>query len=218
MNRGRLSDEDERYRVEAIAAFSHEIRTPITSLKMLVELGRRHEEKGDGRLDAELTNLLHLTVDELERLVDDLQDSSRLMRGTLPLSKGEHRLRDIIDQAHAEMPAGVRFQEPAFEDVTGWWDGGRMARSIAGFAAAVDRLGKGDGLIRTTIEVRDDSVTMTFESGERGGAERLFTADAGFGFFRARQFVLAAGGFLQCGRSDGFAFVRFGVPYGRVSP
>jgi hypothetical protein len=212
------AEEQERYRVEAIGAFSHEIRTPITSLKMLVELSRRHGEGGEGRLDAELMGLLQLTVDELTRLVDEVQESSRLMRGSVMLTGSLCRLGAVVASARDAMPAGVSFDDGVFEDIEGWWDSEHLAQVIAGFATTVDRLGAGDGHVRTTFASDGDGFVVSFESGVRAGAEREMTAEAGFAFFRARQFLLAMGGSLQCERRDGFTLIRFGVPCGRGNP
>jgi len=210
--------EAERYRVEAIAAFSHEIRTPLTSLKMLIELGRRHGKDGEAHFDGELTELLVLTVDELTRLVDDMQRASRLMRGMLPIVAGPQTLRDIIDQAHAAMPGGVLFEEPPFEEVTGMWDAEQLAEALAGFAVATDRLGDGKGRVKTAITTAGDAAEITFSSGGPARSGEAFRADAGYGFFRARQFIVAMGGRVECQRAKGFALVNIKLPYGLESP
>jgi signal transduction histidine kinase len=212
------AEEQERFRVEAIGAFSHEIRTPITSLKMLVELARRHGENGEGRLDAELMGLLQLTVDELTRLVDEVQESSRLMRGALTLTRTHCRLGPIVDAAQDALPDGVSFDDEAFEDLDGWWNEDWLAQVISGFASTADRLGAGDGHVRTTFSSDADGFVVSFESGTRAGDERPMTAEAGFAFFRARQFLLAMDGQIECERRDGFTLIRFGVPYGREIP
>ena len=208
----------ERYRVEAIAAFSHEIRTPLTSLKMLIELGRRHGEDGEARFDRELTELLVLTVDELTRLIDDMQEASRMMRGMLPIVAAPCKLRDILDRAQDAMPANVLFEEPLFEDVTGDWDGVQLSAAIAGFAVAVDRLGDGRGSVRTSIAAAADQAEITFSSGGPPGSGQFFAADAGYGFFRARQFVIAMGGRVECRRAQGFALVKIKLPYSSEPP
>ncbi|MBN9493951.1 hypothetical protein J0H33_11480 [bacterium] len=205
-------DDAERYRVEAIAAFSHEIRTPITSLKMLVELGRRHGAEGEALFDRELTELLVLTVDELTRLVDDMQQASRLMRGMLALERAPQRLSAVLDNARDELPAGIEFEPGEFEDVSGMWDGPRLAAALAQFAVAVDRLGDGLGNVRTRIETTGTDVMIEFTSGGPPGSGQFFTADAGYGFFRARQLVIAAGGSVECRRSEGFSLVRLMLP------
>ncbi len=204
--------------MEAIAAFSHEIRTPLTSLKMLIELGRRHGEGGEAHFDGELTELLVLTVDELTRLIDDMQRASRLMRGLLPIVAGPHRLSAIVGQAQAAMPAGVRFEQPPFDDVTGTWDGGQVAEALAGFAVAADRLGDGKGAVRTAITTEGDAAGITFSSGGPPGSGQMFGADAGYGFFRARQFIIAMGGRVECRRAQGFALVKIKLPYALESP
>lgn len=205
--------ETQRYRVEAIAAFSHEIRTPLTSLKMLIELGRRHGADGEVRLDAEMTQMLVLTVDEIHRMVDEVQESSRLMRGKLRLRDASQSLNSIFEQTAHYLPAGFDLNGSLPSDITGSWDGERLPRAIAGFASAVDRLGRGNGHVETAFEHQPGHIVMTFGSGMPAGVcEPFFNADAGFPFFTARQLVLAMGGSVHCERFDHCARVRVTLP------
>lgn len=215
------ANEAERLRVEAIAAFAHEIRTPITSLKMLVELARRHGEDGAGVLDAELMELLRLTVDEITRLVDDAQEASRFMRGKIRVDTSECSLREIIADAQASMPEGVDFdgiELPEGQDVVGEWDGKRLARTVAQLATAVDRLGAGNGAVRGSLTVADGEVAIRFVSGAAGAALEAMAADAGLGFFLARQFILGIGGIIEYERAAGYAKAGFRVSYVRENP
>lgn len=211
------SDDAARYRVEAIAAFSHEIRTPLTSLKMLIELGRRHGAEGEARFDKELTELLTLTVDELTRLVDDMQHASRMMRGMVRVEARDCRLSDVLTQAKLAMPASIRFEAPSFDDVTGAWATEQLGQAIAGIAVSVDRLGDGGGVVQTAVSTNETEVTVSLWSGGPPGSGLFFTADAGYGFFRSRQVVIAAGGRVECERSQGYALVRIKVPYAMES-
>ena len=63
---------EEYFRREAMGAFAHEVRTPLTSIRMVMELGRRQSTGGQLVLDRELANMLSTSVDDLQRLADDL--------------------------------------------------------------------------------------------------------------------------------------------------
>ena len=45
-----------------------------------------------------------------------------------------------------------------------------------------------------------------------GGEQKAVQADAGFGFFRSRQFVLAMGGSVHCERSERYANIVASLP------
>ena len=84
MSASATSDDAELFRREAMGAFAHEVRTPLTSIRMVMELARRQSSEGQLMLDAELAEMLSSAVDDLLGLADDLQEGSRLERGKLP--------------------------------------------------------------------------------------------------------------------------------------
>jgi len=65
--------DEELYRREAMGAFAHEVRTPLTSIRMVLELARREGTNGELVLDGELAGMLDASVDDLQQLADDLQ-------------------------------------------------------------------------------------------------------------------------------------------------
>ncbi len=72
------SDEAATARREALGAFSHDIRTPLTSIRMILDLAERDEASGAIVLDGELTTMLSGSLRELESLADGLHDVSRI--------------------------------------------------------------------------------------------------------------------------------------------
>ncbi|MBE7520049.1 MAG: hypothetical protein HS107_12470 [Thermoflexaceae bacterium] len=66
--------ETDHYRRESMGAFAHEIRTPLTSIRMVIELAKRLGSGDQAVLDAELSAMLNASIDDLQRLADDLQE------------------------------------------------------------------------------------------------------------------------------------------------
>ena len=64
---------DDDFRVDALASFSHEVRTPVTAIRMVLDLAAPAAE-GAKVLDAELLGLLDTSLGELTALLDALQD------------------------------------------------------------------------------------------------------------------------------------------------
>ena len=196
-----------------MGAFAHEIRTPLTSIKMVLELARRQAEDGELLLDAELASMLVTSVDDLQRLADDLQESSRLERGRLTLSQGPTDLRTALDAARSLGAPHVIVEGTVPVGLEGPWDSGRLVRAIAGFAEAANRIGNGSGMVHFDV-ARHQQVVLSFTSGAPNDARKPIGADAGFAYFRSRQAVIAMGGSVDCTRGDGYCNIRANLPRG----
>jgi signal transduction histidine kinase len=204
-------DEAELYRREAMGAFAHEVRTPLTSIKMVMELARRQSAEGELLLDAELAEMLRTSVEDLQDLADDLQETSRLERGKVGLSRGPCDLSSAISAA-GELLQSIQIEQTTAPSIEGPWDAARLVRAIAGFTQSANRIGDGSGAVRLDVRTHAHAAELTFTSGTRAGAERPIAADAGFSFFRSRQLVLAMGGSVHCQRADRFATFRVALP------
>ncbi len=84
-----LQEQKDRF----ISHASHELRTPITNLKVRLYLIRKQPEKIEEHLD-----ILEKMVERMRNLVDDLLDISRFEKGSLKLSTKCLDLREIIDE------------------------------------------------------------------------------------------------------------------------
>lgn len=204
-------DDPELFRREAMGAFAHEVRTPLTSIKMVMELARRQSGEGELLLDAELAEMLKSSVEDLQQLADDLQETSRLERGKIVLSAGPCDLSAAVDAAR-EMLRSIDLSgipEPGLE---GPWDAAHLVRALAGFTEAANRIGDGSGAVRLEAHRAGNRAELIFTSGRPGGENRPIAADAGFAFFRSRQLVLAMGGSVHCQRAERFATFRVALP------
>lgn len=210
-----ITTDADLYRREAMGAFAHEIRTPLTSIRMVIELAKRLGAGGDAVLDPELATMLNTSVDDLQHLADDLQEISRLERGKIILSTGPCDLAAAVDAARDLLGGGIQLAGPTPKPILGPWDAGRLVRAIAGFAQAANRIGNGSGEVAFAAASGPELMKLTFTSGTPSGAGRPVAADAGFSFFRSRQFILAMGGLVECNRSDRFAEICVGLPLPR---
>ena len=200
-------------RREALGAFAHEIRTPLTSIRMVIELAKRLGAGGLPVLDEELGAMLDASVDGLERLADDLQEFSRLERGRIALSGGVCELAAAVETARELAAPDLKFVgKGGPPGLIGPWDAGRLVRAIAGFAQAANRIGDGSGTVDLGWEGTAAGAALRVASGSPGGTERPIGADAGFAFFRSRQYVLAMGGTVDCRRAERFVEIRVGLP------
>lgn len=204
-------EDPELYRREAMGAFAHEVRTPLTSIKMVMELARRQSAEGELLLDAELAEMLKSSVEDLQQLADDLQETSRLERGKVALSTGPCDLAAAIDAAR-DLLGSINLNGIPEPGIEGPWDAARLVRAVAGFAQSANRIGDGSGAVQVEAVRNHQTAELTFTSGKPSGVERPIAADAGFSFFRSRQLVLAMGGSVHCRRAERFATIRVALP------
>ncbi|WP_226553320.1 ATP-binding protein [Celeribacter naphthalenivorans] len=92
-----------------LSQISHELRTPMTSIRAFSEILR--EAGHSGEMDAEslerFSTIIHDEAQRLTRLLDDLLDLSVLENGQVSLNWARANLHDVIDRAlHASSEAG----------------------------------------------------------------------------------------------------------------
>jgi PAS domain S-box-containing protein len=95
----------DRSKEEFLAVLSHELRNPLAPIQTAVDLLERIGTGGDSS-GQELATIKR-QVQNLERLVDDLLDVSRISRGKIELRKGVVRLADVIGDSVAAVGALV---------------------------------------------------------------------------------------------------------------
>lgn len=199
-------------RQEAIGAFSHEIRTPLTSIRMVLELAIRQSGEDELVLDGELAHMLNTSVDDLQRLVDELQETSRLERGRAIVTNGPANLRESIETAAASIGHGISLVHDEIPSIEGPWDPVLLPKAIAGFAETANRAGEGMGGVAVTVKATPDSVQLVFRSGTPSESSKAILADVGFSYFRSRQYALALRGTVSFERGHRFAAITMTLP------
>lgn len=99
---GQIADE-ERMRRELVASISHDLRTPITSLRLLADAVG--DEIVDGATREEYLSRLRVHVRQLGVLIEDLFELSRLEAGELTLRMESVPLGDLVDETVEAMRA-----------------------------------------------------------------------------------------------------------------
>lgn len=108
-----ISDVTELYRLERqkdefLSIASHELKTPLTTLKILTQLTHKRLVKV-GALEAEQTKRMERAIGRMERLVNDLLDVSRIDSGKLALRRERFDLTELCRQvAEDQMAAADR--------------------------------------------------------------------------------------------------------------
>ncbi len=95
--RTRELEEADRQKDHFLSAVVHELRSPLTALKLVAQLLRTPQS--DDGVDEELLGMLERQTTHMARLVDDLLDLSSVRCGKLTLRRNTIDLRTIIPQA-----------------------------------------------------------------------------------------------------------------------
>jgi len=116
--RARLLEEVDRLRRALVGAVSHDLRTPLATIKVsasaLLESGASLSP-GDLK---ELAELIDAQADRLDRLVSNLLDMTRIQSGALELRRQPAAVADLVDEALLVLGRGgrasdIRWRAPA---------------------------------------------------------------------------------------------------------
>lgn len=94
----------ERQKDEFLTVASHELKTPLTSLKILAQLTRRRLTKANVPEASQLAGM-ERSIDRMERLVNDLLDVSRIQDGRLALRVERSDIVPLCEQVIEEQEA-----------------------------------------------------------------------------------------------------------------
>ncbi|HKQ31341.1 MAG TPA: PAS domain-containing sensor histidine kinase [Burkholderiales bacterium] len=230
-----------RLRDEFISIASHELKTPLTSIKLQTEIIKRNlARQGPQALTPErIVRLVDQTdkqVERLSRLVDDMLDASRIGSGRLSLqfepvalaALARETIDDLADYIEA---AGCSMIEEFDAEVVGRWDRHRIEQVIINLLTNACRYGAGkpvavrvfsDGT-DAVLEVQDQGIGIAeddqariFERFER--ASSSVHGGFGIGLYILREVVHAHAGNVSVESAPGKgAIFRVRLPKGAVN-
>jgi signal transduction histidine kinase len=207
-------------RDEFISIASHELKTPLTALKLRLDAAIRptymppREAEGD---DKRLRALVaaNTTTDRLVTLVDNLLDVSRLHAGGLVLQLEPVDLGDVVVEVASRLreqaaEAGSHLQVVIPDRIVGIWDRSRMEQVVTNLLTNAIKYGKGRpiaisaraGTGRMQLRVRDAGIGISRLNQSRifRAFERVVTANRvgglGLGLYIGQQIAVAHGGTL----------------------
>jgi signal transduction histidine kinase len=207
-----------RMRDDFMSVVSHELKTPLNTLILEVQLRRLYLQKGN--LDAFTPDRLHSMVEKderqirrLMRLIDDMLDISRIRTGKLSIRTSALNLAElaekVLDNFAAQFEqAGNAIIREIQSPVMGMWDEFRIEQVLANLLTNALRYGRGKPVtVRVGADARlawlevsdqglgisDEDQRRIFSQFERAvGTEQI--AGLGLGLFIADQIVKAHGG------------------------
>jgi PAS domain S-box-containing protein len=151
----------ERLQRDFMAMVTHDLRTPLTSIKGWSQMLRRRHE--DARTQRTITYML-TQVDRMERLINDLADLVREGEGELRLRRGPV---DLVELAHhqaalTQEQAGrhqVRV-ETGIPNVMGTWDRQRIEQIFQNLLTNALKYSPDGGDVIVRVDVVDDEARL----------------------------------------------------------
>jgi signal transduction histidine kinase len=216
-----------RARDEFLSIASHELKTPLTSLYLVVESVQRHlPQIVDRSLSIEWFDhrlrLIGRHVEKLGRLVDELLDLSRLLSGKFRLEVEWVDLGELVREVSERLlgpgsPPPVRVDLDIVQRVAGRWDRLRIEQVFTNLLSNAMKYGAGrpievaatsDGRV-ASLRVTDHGVGIAVEDQRRiferfeRAAPTSHVPGLGLGLFIALQIVEAMGGTIRVASAIG---------------
>jgi signal transduction histidine kinase len=227
--RSRRRVEDARRQM--VAAVSHDLRTPLASLRLLVEAIDDGVATGETR--ERYLRQMRTHVEALTALIDDLFELSRIEAGEISWTMHQVELRELIDdtvtamRAPAEARGVVLAAELPSHEVVARANAEKVQRVLFNLIQNAIRHTPADGSVtvraRTApdgveIEVADDGEGISEADGERvfeafyRGDDARSEDGAGLGLAISRAIVEAHGGRIWLDGSAPGASIHFTLP------
>jgi signal transduction histidine kinase len=226
-------DQSDRARRNLVAAVSHDLRTPMTSLRLLAEAVE--DEIVDGDLRRSYLERMRVHIDALGGLIDDLFELSRLEAGDISWSLERVRLDDLVAETveamrleaetkgvavSADVPATVgparanpeKLQRVLFNLIQ------NAIRHTPADGSVVVRAEPVEAGIEIEVADTGDGIAAgererVFTAFYRGGADAARTGSgAGLGLAVSRAIVEAHGGRIWLADAAEGTRVRFSLP------
>lgn len=205
-------------RDEFLSIISHELKTPLTSLKLQNQSAIRKIKRGSTNdLTAEKLLILfeknESQINRVTRLVDEMLDMTRIQSGKLSYKFEKCDLRDIVVDVYERFKeqfenTGAELVNQCIESVVGYFDRDRIEQVLVNLLTNALKYGEGKFVsIRleainnvARIEIQDHGMGINPENFELifKKYERVVSADEvsglGIGLFISREIVEAHGG------------------------
>jgi two-component system CheB/CheR fusion protein len=153
-----------------ISIASHELKTPVTSMKMYADIVQeRLDELGD-KTDSDLLIRLNAQIDRLTRLINHLLDTTSVSEGQLRLSLEKIDIGELLSERIEEIK---RITNHKFELQTG---------EITPIFADRERIGQViTNLLSNAVKYSPKATTITVTSKTDGDVMKISVQDEGYG-------------------------------------
>jgi len=158
-------------RDEFFSIASHELKTPVTSLKAYTQLLLMDSEGFKDRQHKMMLERMDIQINKLTLLINDLLDISKIENGQLVLNKETFVLNDLILEIISEMQPIAINQEIIFkneEAISIYADRERINQVITNFINNATKYASGSKKIIVSLEKKNEKVTCMVQDFGKG--------------------------------------------------
>ena len=202
-----------------ISIAAHELRTPLSTMKLQAQMLRRTAQRNPAAITAtkvlEKMDYIDRSVDRVDALIDQLLNVSRIMEGALAPQLAPCDLRPLVDDAITRLrfeldASGSTLENGVQAPVQGHWDEVRLDHILTNLLSNAIKYGRGRPIALSchqtpefvALEVRDqgfgiapehmDRIFARFERGIQGSRKGL-----GLGLWIVREYVESMAGTIE---------------------
>jgi signal transduction histidine kinase len=207
-----------------ISIASHELKTPLTALKLQLEMAKMREVHGELNLKVFVSTLDNQIL-RINLMIDDMLDVSRLQTGKFSLQPQKMDISQLINEMTNRYYELLISEKKLILDIEpnlwGEWDSFKVEQVILNLLSNAFRYGlnrpvlltAGEGLGSVIITVEDQGMGIAtedksriFEKFERGPTKNI--SGLGLGLFICKEIILAHRGhiFLESELGKGSVF------------
>ena len=210
-----------RVRDQFISTASHELKTPLTSLSLVVQQMARAQGGDPSSEDRRVVSLLRQTQ-RLSRLVEGMLDVSRISSGRVHLNLESVDVSQVVQEVGATFSdeaalVGATLTVEAPQPIVGQWDRMRLEEILSNLLSNAVKYGEGGAILSSVhrsgdtavIAIRDEGMGIPardqeriFERYERGQHDSGYSG-FGLGLFIVREIVTALAGTVQVESAPG---------------
>jgi signal transduction histidine kinase len=221
-------------RDEFISVASHELKTPVTSLKMYTQIVLRQLEKqGNTMLSSPLFKM-NAQIDKLTLLINDLLNISKIQLGKLEFNEEHINLQEVVEDTIESIQSGTQSHKLILEGrikKTVWGDKDRISQVLTNLLtnaikysphANKVKIKVSEGRTHAQISVQDFGIGIDKEQQRKifnrfyrvsGPEERTFPG-LGIGLYISTEIIKRHGGKISVqsvkGKGSEFSFT---IPY-----
>jgi PAS domain S-box-containing protein len=146
-----------------ISIASHELKTPVTSLKASLQLLQRQKDRGNLEMIPRLIDQAARSMEKISGLIEDLLNVSRLNAGTIQLKKTEFNLKDLLDECcHNAKESGTHeiVLEGEISSII-YADHDRIEQVLTNFITNAIKYAPNSPLITISVKKNEESLTVS---------------------------------------------------------
>ncbi|AMR30099.1 hypothetical protein A0256_01040 [Mucilaginibacter sp. PAMC 26640] len=159
-----------------ISIASHELKTPITSLKASLQLLDKIKGNTSSTMNAKLLGLANKSLDKVSVLIQDLLNASKVNNGQLHLTKKQFSLSTMIDDccAHLHTEGVYTIRTEYHHEIQVIADEGRLDQVVVNFVNnAIKYASRSKEILIKIEKVNDMAKVSVIDNGPGISAEKI---------------------------------------------